>query len=132
MVENQLTATDHGHLGQLVTYAAGTEAQTVAWLATSFREEHRQAIDFLNQPVAIKSGSLELRSALYRSRGQSQRRCSKCAEPNDWHGCALLPPQGQNRSRRVRLLYTRPSGRISGACPCGAPGLDPARKGLDG
>lgn len=48
IVENQLTGTDHGHLGQLVTYAAGTDAGTVVWLATSFREEHRQAIDFLN------------------------------------------------------------------------------------
>jgi hypothetical protein len=34
MVENQLTATDHGHLGQLVTYAAGNEARTIVWMAT--------------------------------------------------------------------------------------------------
>jgi len=36
IVENQLTGTDHGHLGQLLTYAAGTEGGTVVWLATKF------------------------------------------------------------------------------------------------
>lgn len=48
IVENQLTSTDHGHLGQILTYAAGTNAGTVVWMATSFREEDRQALDFLN------------------------------------------------------------------------------------
>lgn len=48
IVENQLTATDHGHLGQIVTYAAGADAGTVVWMATAFREEHRQALDWLN------------------------------------------------------------------------------------
>jgi hypothetical protein len=48
MVENQLAATDHSHLGQVLTYAAGTAASTVVWVATRFREEHRQALDWLN------------------------------------------------------------------------------------
>jgi hypothetical protein len=49
MVENQLAATDHIHLGQLLTYAAGTSASTVVWIATRFRDEHRQALDWLNE-----------------------------------------------------------------------------------
>jgi hypothetical protein len=49
VVENQLTQTDHDHLGKLVTYAANTDAATVVWMALSFREEHRQAIAFLNE-----------------------------------------------------------------------------------
>jgi hypothetical protein len=48
IIENQLTATDHLHLGQLLTYAGGTGAVNVVWLATSFREEHRAALDWLN------------------------------------------------------------------------------------
>ncbi len=49
IVENQLDSTDHGHLGQIMTYAAGTDASTVVWIATSFRDEHRQALDWLNE-----------------------------------------------------------------------------------
>lgn len=48
IVENQLAETDHKHLGQLLTYAAGTDAATVVWVTPRFRDEHRQALEFLN------------------------------------------------------------------------------------
>jgi Domain of unknown function (DUF4268) len=49
IVENQLADSDHGHLGQLLTYAAGTAASTIVWLTTGFRDEHRQALTWLNE-----------------------------------------------------------------------------------
>jgi hypothetical protein len=54
IVENQLTVTDHRHLGQLLTYAAGTRPQagTIVWIAPKFRDEHRDALDFLNSRVS--------------------------------------------------------------------------------
>ena len=49
IIENQLEGTDHLHLGQVITYAAGTGAQQLSGIATDFRDEHRQALDWLNE-----------------------------------------------------------------------------------
>jgi hypothetical protein len=49
IIENQLGGSDHGHLGQLLTYTAGTGAATIVWIATRIRDEHRQALGWLNE-----------------------------------------------------------------------------------
>lgn len=85
IVENQLEGTDHSHLGQLLTYAAGTDATNVVWVAQEFREEHRAALDWLNgrtdsttrffgvEVAAVRIGD-SLPAPLFRV----------VAQPNDW------------------------------------------------
>ena len=46
---HQLEKTNHTHLGQILTYAAGVGARKVIWVAESFRTEHVAALEFLNQ-----------------------------------------------------------------------------------
>lgn len=51
IVENQIEPTDHSHLGQLLTYAAGLDAASVVWVAQKFTEEHRAALNWLNEKL---------------------------------------------------------------------------------
>ena len=48
IIENQLEASNHDHLGKIITYASGLDAQVVVWIVTQAREEHKSAIEWLN------------------------------------------------------------------------------------
>lgn len=48
VIENQLEKTNHDHLGKAITYASVLDASTVIWIATDFTEEHKKALDWLN------------------------------------------------------------------------------------
>lgn len=49
LIENQLEATNHDHLGKIITYASGLDAAVVIWIVSSARDEHSSAIEWLNK-----------------------------------------------------------------------------------
>lgn len=85
LIENQIEPTDHKHLGQLLTYAAGLDARTIVWVAQVFREEHRAAVDFLNRATNEDYSFFAVQIELYKI-GNSDLAPSfaVAAKPNNW------------------------------------------------
>jgi hypothetical protein len=85
IIENQLERTNHAHLGQILTYAAGVGARKVIWVAESFRTEHVAALDFLNQHTTDELNFFGIEIELWRI-GDSPLAPSfnVVVKPNDW------------------------------------------------
>ncbi|MFC6759858.1 hypothetical protein ACFQFQ_10730 [Sulfitobacter porphyrae] len=97
LVENQLERTDHGHLGQLLTYASGLEAVTIVWIAARFTEEHRSTLDWLNKITDETFRFFGLEVELWRIGDSRLRRSST------WCPSRTI---GHARSRKLREQST--------------------------
>lgn len=85
LIENQLGRTDHLHLGQLLTYAAGLKAVTIVWIAGRFAEEHRAACDWLNETTIESVRFFALEIELWRiGDSLSAPKFNVVSMPNDW------------------------------------------------
>jgi len=85
LVENQLARTDHGHLGQLLTYASGLEAVTIVWIAARFTEEHRSTLDWLNKITDESFRFFGLEVELWRiGDSRAAPKFNIVSKPNDW------------------------------------------------
>lgn len=64
VIENQFGKTNHDHLGKLILYGSAFDAMAVIWIAEDFSEEHRKAIEWLNdrttEELSLYAVSLEL------------------------------------------------------------------------
>lgn len=106
IVENQLTPTDHEHLGKLVTYAAGTDAQTVVWVAPSFREEHREALDLLNDLGGERVRFFGVELGVVRIGDSAPAPLLELrAQPNDWHARVSAAARATSQSTGKPALY---------------------------
>ena len=85
VIENQLEATDHKHLGQLLTYAPGLDAVTAIWIAERFKDEHRAALDWFNEITPEEFSFFGLEIELWRI-GDSPMapKFNVVSHPNAW------------------------------------------------
>lgn len=111
LVENQLEPTDHRHLGQILTYAAGLQAVSIIWIAERFTDEHRAALDWLNEITAEHIQFFGLEVELWRI-GESSKapKFNIVAKPNDWTkggGAARIREAELSENRRLQLDFWR-------------------------
>lgn len=85
IIENQLEDTDHDHLGKLITYASGKGADVVIWVVKHAREEHKAAVEWLNNHTDDKIGFFLCEIKLFQI-GDSQiaPAFTVVERPNDW------------------------------------------------
>lgn len=85
IIENQLEDTNHDHLGKLITYASGKSADIIIWVVKRAREEHRSAIEWLNNHTDEKIAFFLVEIKLYQI-GDSDIavKFDVVEKPNDW------------------------------------------------
>lgn len=85
IIENQLEDTNHDHLGKLITYASGKAADIVIWVVKRTREEHRAAIEWLNNHTDENIAFFLLEVKLFQI-GDSDIavKFEVIEKPNDW------------------------------------------------
>ena len=107
IIENQLEPTNHDHLGKLLTYAGGSDANVVVWLAKNFRDEHRQAIDWLNQRTDEDTKFFGVAVELWKI-GDSlpAPHFNVVSAPNEWQRETKHSIQDANKSDRNRRYQT--------------------------
>lgn len=85
IIENQLEDTNHDHLGKLITYASGKGANVIIWLVKRARDEHKAAIEWLNNHTDDKIGFFLCEIKLYRIGNSDTAVDFKVIEqPNNW------------------------------------------------
>jgi len=102
VVENLLELSDHGHLGQLITYAAGLDAAYAVLVAKSFRDEHRSALGYLNEISRDEVGFFGVEVAAWRiADSPPAPQLNVVVEPDNWRRGARAAASGR------KTIYTQ-------------------------
>ena len=108
VIENQLEATNHDHLGKIITYAAGLDAKTIIWIVKEAREEHIAAIEWLNNNTFKKIGFFLMELHAYTIDDSRPAPMFKIIEkPNDFvkNSKSNLKDRDLNKSQAERLYF---------------------------
>lgn len=85
IIENQLEITNHDHLGKIITYAAGLDAEIIIWIVKDVREEHQKAIDWLNEHTEEKMNFFVIKMELWQiADSPFAPKFQIISQPNNW------------------------------------------------
>ena len=85
VIENQLENTNHDHLGKMLVYAAGLDADIAIWVVKDVNEEHRQAIEWLNDNSFEKVNIFLVKVELWQiDNSPIAPKFQVICEPNNW------------------------------------------------
>lgn len=108
IIENQLEATNHDHLGKIITYAAGLDAKTIIWIVKEAREEHKAAIEWLNNNSSEEIGFFLIELHAYKINDSLPAPMFKVIEkPNNFTKTSKqnYSDKELNRSQNERLMF---------------------------
>jgi len=85
IIENQLEMTDHKHLWQILTYASWLDAEYIVWIVKDVRDEHKQAIDWLNEHTDTGLNFFIVKMELWKiGNSNIAPKFHVYSKPNDW------------------------------------------------
>lgn len=85
IIENQLESTDHDHLGKIITYASGYDAEFIIWVVKDIRDEHKKAIDWLNEHSDENINFFAIRMEVWQiDESPFAPKFHIVSQPNDW------------------------------------------------
>lgn len=117
IIENQLEDTNHDHLGKLITYASGKGAEVVIWIVKRARDEHRQAIEWLNQHTDSNIGFFLVEIELWQINDSLLApKFNVVEKPNDW-GKYMKSIEGMSETDRLKLEYWQAFNDQMGSSP---------------
>ena len=104
VIENQLESTNHDHLGKLITYASGLQAEVCIWVVARARQEHEQAINWLNENSTEGANFFLIEVEAWKI-GDSlpAPRFNIVAKPNDWAKTIKRQSTGANKITDLKL-----------------------------
>lgn len=85
IIENQLEDTNHDHLGKIITYASVKSAEFIIWIVKHARDEHRQAIEWLNSKTDESVNIFLLEIELWKiENSKIAPKFNIVEQPNEW------------------------------------------------
>ncbi|OYP70639.1 hypothetical protein CIK92_09140 [Prevotella sp. P4-67] len=85
IIENQLEDTNHDQLGKIITYASGKDAEVIIWIVKRARDEHKQAIEWLNNHTDDQCAFFLIEIELWRiGKSEPAVKFNIVERPNDW------------------------------------------------